>query len=129
MDFVDDPVVKFVIQRGSFDFASAQNTVFLPVSEEAARKLGISAYADRPLDSYLQGIRDAFAIKGNAPAFALAQEGDENAVKRVESAFAELCASMRGLLRGKLFVAPGTPKDEPEPDSGLFNRLIRRNLG
>lgn len=110
-DFVDHPVVRFLIAKQKFDFDSETNVVYLPTDAKVATKLKMSPYSKEPIDTYRRGVEKILSQIGESLQFKKAQRGDHAALNRVVAAFDLLQSSMREALpQAKLYV--GYPEPE-----------------
>ncbi len=104
--FSHDPVIQLLSKHGLFDIDAEKNTVWLPVDPMVAAQLGISPYSAQPLESYMKGIGGVLKRFRDSADFALADCGDEAALKRLEEAVTSFQAKVvDGLATGRVFVA------------------------
>ena len=103
-----------MIEHGAFDFEDEDNIAYLPIDIEAARRLGISPYTERPLESYLDGLKEFLKTGEESPTFKDAQNGDPRAIDWVISNVKSMLAKVKkALLEGELFIAPSAPDEHP----------------
>jgi hypothetical protein len=103
--FSDDPVIALLRKHGLFDFEAEKNAIWLPISLETAKKLGVSPYSSEPLDSYMNVIESLLRQLRDSSIFALAQRGDKDDLRLLEQAVSTYQAKLvEGLKTGRLFV-------------------------
>lgn len=103
--FSSHPMIALLAERGLFDLNEMRNTLMLPVDQELANKMQISAYSDNPSLAYNNGISAQLERFWNSTEGVAARAGDSSAIEHLAKEIYRFAATVRaGLINGDVFV-------------------------
>lgn len=104
--FADFPVLKLLERRGEFKIEDERNLVYLPTCPVQAAMLNKSCYADPPIPSYCDGLKNTLTHFEKLNDFAQAKKGSKESLDRIVTDIRMIQGYMRqGLENGMLYAA------------------------